>query len=96
MEHKELKDIRKRIDEIDKKILELVAERNRLAKNVAEIKVKNNIPIDDKEREKYIYERIKNLCNHYNIDPNFGLKLFKLLIEHNKELQRKYIETLKK
>ncbi|WP_456471503.1 chorismate mutase [Methanocaldococcus sp.] len=92
----EIKKIRNKIDEIDKKILELIAERNALAKDVAKIKFKYNLPINDDERERYIYERIKNLCSHYNVDLDLGLKIFKLLIEHNKKLQKSYFETLKK
>ncbi|XRO76256.1 chorismate mutase [Methanocaldococcus sp. 10A] len=87
-----LTEIRKKIDEIDNKILKLIAERNSLAKDVAEIKNQLGIPINDPDREKYIYDRIRKLCKEHNIDENIGIKIFQILIEHNKTLQRKYLE----
>ena len=87
-----LTEIRKKIDEIDNKILKLIAERNSLAKDVAEVKNQLGIPIDDPEREKYIYDRIRKLCKEHNVDENIGKTIFEILIEHNKALQRKYLE----
>ena len=87
-----LAEIRKKIDEIDNKILKLIAERNSLARDVAEVKNQLGIPIDDPEREKYIYDRIRKLCKEHNVDENIGKTIFEILIEHNKALQRKYLE----
>nr|2GTV_X Chain X, chorismate mutase [Methanocaldococcus jannaschii] len=95
-----LAEIRKKIDEIDNKILKarwpwaekLIAERNSLAKDVAEIKNQLGIPINDPEREKYIYDRIRKLCKEHNVDENIGIKIFQRLIEHNKALQKQYLE----
>ncbi|ACV24259.1 chorismate mutase [Methanocaldococcus fervens] len=89
---KKLAEIRKKIDDIDNNILKLIAERNSLAKDVAEIKNQLGIPIDDPDREKYIYDRIRKLCKEHNVDENVGIKIFQILIEHNKALQKKYLE----
>lgn len=48
----DLKDIRKQINEVDKKIAELFEERMKLAKQVAYYKIKNALPIEDKVRER--------------------------------------------
>lgn len=87
-----LAEIRKKIDEIDNNILKLIAERNSLAKDIANIKNQLGIPINDPEREKYIYDRIRKLCKEHNVDENIGVKIFQILIEHNKALQKQYIE----
>ena len=87
-----LNEIRKKIDEIDSKILELIAQRNSLAKDVAEVKNQLGIPINDPDREKYIYDRIRKLCKEHNVDENIGIKIFQILIEHNKALQKQYLE----
>ena len=89
---KKLAEIRKKIDEIDNNILKLIAERNSLAKDIANIKNQLGIPINDPEREKYIYDRIRKLCKEHNVDENIGVKIFQILIEHNKALQKQYIE----
>ena len=87
-----LNEIRRKIDEIDNKILELIAQRNSLAKDIAEIKSQLGISIEDKEREKYKYDKIRKLCKEHNVDENIGKTIFEILIEHNKALQRKYLE----
>lgn len=48
----DLKDIRKQINEVDKKIAKLFEERMKLAKQVAYYKIKNALPIEDKVRER--------------------------------------------
>ncbi|CAB3287971.1 Chorismate mutase [Methanocaldococcus lauensis] len=87
-----LAEIRKKIDEIDSQILKLIAERNSLAKDVAKIKNELGIPINDPDREKYIYNRIRKLCKEHNVDEDIGIKIFQILIEHNKFLQKKYLQ----
>lgn len=57
----ELKKLRKQIDQIDETILELINKRALLAKEVGEIKKKNNLPIFVPSREKEIFERIEKL-----------------------------------
>ncbi|ENN96414.1 chorismate mutase [Methanocaldococcus villosus KIN24-T80] len=89
---KDLKKLREKIDEIDENILKLIAERNRLAKDIAEAKKALGLEIDDPKREKHIYEKIKRLCNCYNIDEDMAIKIFKILIEHNKKLQKKHLK----
>ena len=48
----ELKDLRKKIDEIDRDIVRLIDERMKVSVKVGEIKKKNNAPIFDPKREK--------------------------------------------
>ncbi|WP_297890178.1 prephenate dehydratase [Sulfurihydrogenibium sp.] len=57
----ELKKLRKQIDQIDETILELINKRALLAKEVGEIKKKNNLPIFVPSREKEIFEIIEKL-----------------------------------
>ncbi|MCQ6253713.1 chorismate mutase [Methanocaldococcus sp.] len=91
-----LSEIRKRIDEIDNQILKLIAERNSLAKEVAKVKKELGIPINDPDREKYIYNRIRKLCKEHNVNEDVGIKIFQILIEHNKYLQKKYLKETQK
>ncbi len=55
----ELKDLRKRIDEIDDSILELFTERMDIAGEVAQVKMKDGVPVNNPAREKEI---IVNMC----------------------------------
>jgi len=55
----DLLDLRKRIDEIDSKLIPLFIERMGISKEVAEYKVKNGMPVLNEKREK---ERERNVC----------------------------------
>ena len=52
----ELEIQRKKIDEIDSKLLPLFLERMNCSKAIADYKQKNNMPVFDKAREKAILE----------------------------------------
>ncbi len=52
-----LYELRKRIDEIDEQIIELLEERVRIAKEIGEIKRELNLPIRDEEREEEVFRR---------------------------------------
>lgn len=54
----ELSEIRDKIDEIDKPLLELFLKRMELSRQVAEYKAANNIPVLNKKREREILERV--------------------------------------
>lgn len=62
---KDLAESRKRIDEIDSKIIELYEERMEIVKDVIKYKIENNIDVLDSGRENLMLEKnlnkIKNL-----------------------------------
>lgn len=67
-----LYELRGRIDEIDKQIIELLEERIKVGKEIGKIKKELNLPIKDEEREREvlkragrfreIFERIVEVC----------------------------------
>jgi len=57
----DIESIRKKIDEIDEEILRLLNERAKLAKEIGEIKKRNNLEIYVPERERAIFEKILRL-----------------------------------
>lgn len=54
-----LKEDREILDEIDKKIIDLLEDRMRIVKEVGHYKLSNNISIEDKNREKNIIEKLE-------------------------------------
>ncbi len=58
----DLLDLRKRIDEIDSKLIPLFIERMGISKEVAEYKVKNGMPVLNEKREKEILDNVKERC----------------------------------
>ncbi len=52
---------RKKIDEIDRKLVELLNERARAAREIGKIKENSNAPIYEPDREKAILEHVREL-----------------------------------
>lgn len=56
-------DIRKRIDELDEQLLDLLNERARLARDVGAVKRGAEVPMHDPEREQRVFDRLEQLWN---------------------------------
>lgn len=61
----ELNEIRREIDGIDSKIIELLCKRLDCAVRVADYKAANNIPVLNEKRENEIINRVKSECDGY-------------------------------
>jgi len=81
--------LRKQIDLIDKNILILIAERQKLAKEIGKEKIKNRIKIFDKKRELEALIDRKKLAKKLKLDINIIEKLYKLLFKISKIEQNK-------
>ena len=87
----ELTPLRKKIDQLDTKILELLVERLAVSKEIGEYKKRNNISIQNKEREKQVIteriQKFKELGFNEEKDAKFVAKLFKLIMKKSREVQ---------
>jgi chorismate mutase/prephenate dehydratase len=93
-EEEKLDEIRKRIDEIDAAIVDLLSKRMVYAKQIKDVKVRMNMPIKDRRREERV---IENWCEHarrnkrgaaYDLSEEMMKKMAALIIEYtvNNEL----------
>jgi chorismate mutase / prephenate dehydratase len=78
---------RKRIDEIDGKLLELFNERTRCVIEVGKIKKAQNVRIYDPEREREIVRRMKGL-NLGPLDEEGLQRLFERVIDECRRIER--------
>ncbi|MFQ6122413.1 MAG: prephenate dehydratase [Dehalococcoidales bacterium] len=62
-----LEDLRKRIDEVDAKIIELIGERIRIAEDIGRGKKEQNKLVEDKEREYRVLENVRRIARDKNI-----------------------------
>lgn len=76
----ELTELRNKIDDVDEKIVGLLAERFRLVGEISKVKVKLKIPVVDVEREKQILVRVKKLAQNYKVNANLVEEIFKKII----------------
>ena len=55
----ELENLRERIDTIDKELIALFEERMNVVNDIAEYKIKNNLPILNQNREDIVISKVK-------------------------------------
>ena len=83
----ELENIRKRIDKIDKQILEILSKRFALVEKINLIKKKKKVPVFDPSREQKLYQKIAKNSLDLGLSKDFTKKLFNLILEESKRLQ---------
>ncbi len=83
----ELSDVRKKIEELDKSIVKLIAERTDLAGTVLELKKAEGKGIDDKEQNHVVLNRAIDLATELNLDTGSIRDIFEILIRMNIERQ---------
>ena len=89
----ELDEIRKKIDKIDREIIDLVAQRYALMPYVAEYKKRNNIPIKDEDREKLIFNKLRQLAIEKQVNPLLIHEIYKMIIDESCIIQKRYLEA---
>lgn len=84
----ELSQLREEIDRLDDQIIELVAERMRVAIRIGELKRKTGLPIYDPERERAIYQR---LCGKAPkpATPDIVRRIFERLIDESRRAEQR-------
>jgi chorismate mutase len=82
----DLEKLRKEIDEIDRSIIRLLCRRFQIARDIAKIKKKAGLDIEDNQREKDIIENCKREAK--DLDEAFVEDLMRLVISHSKKIQQ--------
>ena len=84
---KELAQAREEIAEKTRQIIELVAQRNELAKQVGAIKNKYSLPLEDSSVEDSLVRQVLRECEEKGIDKSAGLKILNALLVEGKRVQ---------
>ncbi|TYP92623.1 chorismate mutase / prephenate dehydratase [Fodinibius salinus] len=82
-----LESIRKLLDETDKKIIDALAKRQELVREVSSFKLDEERNIRDKEREEQLLNKITKLAREAGLDRYFAEELFKDIIHHSVRFQ---------
>ncbi len=83
----ELEKLRRRIDELDARLLRLLNERARYSAAIGTLKAEKHLPIYDPDREETIFRRLVEL----NTGPLSGkavIRLFERIIDESRLLQK--------
>jgi chorismate mutase/prephenate dehydratase len=82
-----LDDLRKKIDEIDARIVALIAERQSISKEIGKGKHKTSRLIEDRERELRVLKHVRTLARDKKISPSDIEGIYKQIIDASKKIQ---------
>ncbi len=89
----DLRALREKINQIDEKIIKLLADRRNLSKSVALIKDTFKSPIRDQKREEELLRRLIKLGKKVGLDSNFLSRVFYEIIEDSVRLQQNFVQS---
>jgi chorismate mutase len=85
----ELETLRRSIDAVDTRLLELIHERVRLVLEVGAYKAKRGLAVYDPERERRMLERLSALAQP-PVEPDTVRRIFERLIDESRRLEQRH------
>ncbi len=92
----ELDSVRKELNKYDNIIKNMIVFRMSLIPIVADIKIKNDLPLFQGKREEEIYKNIENFCNEKGIAPDLVKDIYKLIIANALKIEHDIVDDSKK
>ena len=83
----DLSDQRKRIDEIDNRILDLLKERNEVSFDVIRYKTENQLPVFVASREEEKTERFRGMAEERDLDPDWAEDFLRMIMSASRATQ---------
>ncbi|MFB6097942.1 MAG: chorismate mutase, partial [Salinibacter sp.] len=84
-----LEDARTRIDEINRRVVELLAERQAIVDELCEIKAEAGRSVRDPEREAELLAHVRTVAADAGLPPDLAETLFEEILAHSVEHQRR-------
>ncbi|MCX8600525.1 MULTISPECIES: bifunctional chorismate mutase/prephenate dehydratase [unclassified Gilliamella] len=84
--------LRNKINQLDSKILEILAERREVSTQIIEAKIEANIPVRDLERERSLIKSLIEQGKSYHLDDIFIKRLYQIIFEDSVLLQQKILQ----
>jgi hypothetical protein len=88
---KKLELLRQKIDQIDKKLVNLLAQRLDMAKDISKLKKKSGKKVLDEAREQKIIEQARERARKKGLDPTFVESLMRLTIAQSVGIEREHV-----
>jgi chorismate mutase/prephenate dehydratase len=82
-----IEELRKKIDEIDARLVELIAERQRVSLDIGKGKNRTSRVIEDREREQKVLRNVRSLARDMKISPNDIEGIYRRIIDASKKIQ---------
>lgn len=87
-----LDEFRIRIDDVDRRIVELLNDRTRVVEEIGRVKREAQLPIYEPKREEQVYDNIVQ-SNHGPLDGGALRRIFERVIDEMRQIQRLRMES---
>lgn len=84
----EIRELRKRIDDIDREVVRLLQKRFQAVERIGEVKKALGVDVEDSEREKEVLKNCLGAAEG-SLDAGFVKKFTELVLEYSKKIQRR-------
>ena len=84
--------LREKINQLDQKLIEILAERRQVSTEVIHAKIAANIPLRDLARERSLIKALIEQGKQYNLDDLLIKRLYQIIIEDSVLLQQKLLQ----
>ena len=82
-----LDELRKKIDEVDSRIVRLIAERIKIAEEIGEEKKKLGKQIEDLDREQVVLDNVKEIACQEGLTPEDMESIYRQIIAASKNME---------
>ncbi|MFP4227193.1 MAG: chorismate mutase [Salinivenus sp.] len=84
-----LRDARDTIDEIDRRVVELLARRYALVDDLCETKAENGDAVRDPDRERELLDRVTTLAEEHGLAPDVARQIYEEVLAQSVRRQRR-------
>ena len=84
--------LRDKINQLDHKLIEIIAERRQVSTEVIQAKINANIPLRDLARERALIKALIEQGKQYHLDDLLIRRLYQIIIEDSVLLQQKFLQ----
>ena len=82
-----LEELRIQIDEVDRRVVELLNERTRVVEQIGKVKRQAALPVYEPKREEAVFDNVTK-CNHGPLSPEALRGIFERIIDEARKIQR--------
>jgi chorismate mutase len=86
----DIEDWRKKIDDLDRKLVALLSERARAAVEIGRLKRNTNLPIYEPDRERIVFENVQE-ANHGPLPSRDLVRIYERIIDVMRNIQKEEI-----
>ncbi|NNM58495.1 MAG: chorismate mutase [Legionellales bacterium] len=80
-------ELRKQVEQIDVAIIEKLAERVELCRQIGQLKSEMKMNVVDYSREKQLFNLYQELCEKHQLSPEFVKQIFQMIITYCRKVQ---------